>query len=82
MKRLHTGRVLPLSVCLPLPKKSRRVCIVILGAVLLFCVQTAPVFAHTAHAILLHSTPQDGSVLTTPPTMVQLWFSEPVQIVD
>lgn len=81
MKKQHTGHALPYNVCLPLLKKLWCGCIVLLGVVLLFCVQPAPVFAHAAHAILLHSNPQDGSVLTTPPTTIQLWFSEPVQIV-
>ena len=37
--------------------------------------------AHTLHALLLRSDPQEGRVLAAPPTMVRLWFSEPVQIV-
>ena len=33
-----------------------------------------------AHAILLASYPASGDVLAVPPHLVQLWFSEPVQV--
>lgn len=56
----------------------------VLAALTLFAVAAfvAPPAAHAQalHARVVQSNPADGSVLATPPTMVRLLFSEPVQI--
>lgn len=59
--------------------------LVLLAAlVLAWCAAFAPgqVFAQVLHAVLLHADPAPGSVLATPPRVVRLWFSEPVQLVE
>jgi methionine-rich copper-binding protein CopC len=44
-------------------------------ALLAWLLLPAPV---AAHARLLTTFPQDGSLLAAPPTSIHLWFSEPV----
>jgi copper transport protein len=62
--------------------RGRHTVIPLLSVVLLFLLaHPAPAFAHTLHAVLLRSDPPNGSVLQAAPTVVRLWFSEPVQVV-
>src|SRR5690348_14304370 len=60
-----------------------RVGIMLAGALLLAGVvvvlQSRPVQAQQAHASLLRSDPAEGSVVTSPPSAVCLWFSELAQ---
>src|SRR5258708_13675917 len=52
------------------------------GCAVLVPNQASRVFAQAFHAVLIHSDPAEGSVLATPPETLQLWFTEPVQLVE
>lgn len=56
------------------------VALVLSGCALLAPNQAGRVYAQASHAVLVHSEPAEGSVLVAPPVVVQLWFTEPVQL--
>lgn len=67
--------------------RGRRAVMLSAALLLAVCAVLAPsqasrVFAQVFHAVLVHSDPANGSVLAASPSMVQLWFTEPVQLVE
>ncbi|HEX7737780.1 MAG TPA: copper resistance protein CopC [Ktedonobacteraceae bacterium] len=68
-------------------KRSRRWLVLLAALFLAGCAVFAPgqasrAFARTLHAVLVHTDPPEGSVLTAPPRVIRLWFSEAVQLVE
>ncbi len=66
-------------------KRKRRYTLILPGVLFLLLglltLTPSSASAHAQHAVLLRADPVPESVLAQPPTVVRLWFSEPVQLV-